>query len=125
MTTQECVRLFLGIQFTEKNEFIIKQILSHLQQSISHEKVKWTPPNQFHITLHFLGNVAKIKIPQLINSLTTEINNHAQFSVKCEKLIGLPPKHPHIIALSVNLNHELGQLFRDTKKAIESFAIVL
>ena len=53
----EKLRLFVAIPMPEsvRNEMTVVQ--QELQQLVPHDAIRWTKPEQFHLTLRFLGNV--------------------------------------------------------------------
>lgn len=74
-------RLFIGIPAGRE----IKPILSEIQSSIERNPghIRWVPPENIHITLLFLGNVAIDDISNLTDSLEDMLDlNHFRASIE-------------------------------------------
>ncbi len=56
-------------------------------------KVKLVQPNQFHLTLAFLGSVAKIELPKIAEATAKEIADLPPFSVEITGFGGFPNLH--------------------------------
>ena len=76
-------RVFIGIPIGCK----IKSILPSLKSSIhsSRDVIKWTPPENIHLTLSFLGNISEREISNVIQSIENEITFN-YFKIKVEGL---------------------------------------
>lgn len=44
-------------------------------------KAAWTKPEGFHLTLHFFGEVAQPKIPEIMTTLTSMVKNTSAFQL--------------------------------------------
>ncbi len=53
-----------------------------LQQMTRDEHIPWVQPNNFHLTLHFLGNVDKAIIPYISNKLEDISNDFFDFRLQ-------------------------------------------
>ena len=58
-------RLFVAIPMPEPIRNEITRVRQELQQLVSHEAVRWTKPEQFHLTLRFLGGVPADRVTAL------------------------------------------------------------
>ena len=113
-------RLFIGIPVSRK----ILPKLRDIQSSIVHipGQIRWVPPEKFHMTLSFLGNVPFDDIPKLITDLENVLDyNH--FSTSIEKTGVFPlAQFPKILWLGVgNGSQKLGELHEKIKKTAVSF----
>ena len=59
------LRLFVAIPMPETVRNEITRVRQELQQLVSHDAVRWTKPEQFHLTLRFLGAVPADRVAAL------------------------------------------------------------
>jgi RNA 2',3'-cyclic 3'-phosphodiesterase len=57
MSSTETLRLFLSIQIPETVKVELRRFQDELKPLLPKEGVRWAKPEQFHLTLKFLGNV--------------------------------------------------------------------
>jgi 2'-5' RNA ligase len=68
-TSPQHFRLFIAITIPDPIKARIKTTQDELRQSVRGGAVRWTRPDQFHLTLRFLGNVEAPRIEQLIEAV--------------------------------------------------------
>ncbi len=75
-------KLFIGIKILPSLELI--GIYQELKRSLDNEKIKWTPFQNLHITLKFLGNTPEYLISGIKKALEeiTELNQTFNFKIK-------------------------------------------
>lgn len=87
-------RLFLAINLPKD----LKQRLFEWQQIYQSDrrwrrfKIKWTPVDNLHITVAFLGNIAEADIDSLKNKLSLNLNNFPPVQLSFDKLSLAPPR---------------------------------
>ena len=69
MSPPKQLRLFIAIAIPETVKTAIAVVQNELRRALPGISVRWTPPDQFHVTLRFLGNVAPEKLPALESSI--------------------------------------------------------
>jgi 2'-5' RNA ligase len=77
------LRLFVAIELPAE----VKENLATAQQELAAmagDQVHWTPPEQIHLTLLFLGGVASSKLPALQNSFTTVCASGKSLALRAE-----------------------------------------
>jgi 2'-5' RNA ligase len=98
-------RLFVAIDLPEE----LRGQVSSLYYGIP--KTRWTPPEQLHLTLRFIGEVDGQLFRQIVDQLETV--KFDQFSLQFNGLGYFPPRrHPNILWVGVNKNEALTQLQR-------------
>jgi len=65
------LRLFVAIPMPEPVRHKVIGVQGELQQLVSRDAVRWTKPEQFHLTLRFLGDVPAERVPALQEALNT------------------------------------------------------
>ena|SRR5436190_2274541 len=79
------LRLFVAIEVPAE----VKENLATAQQELAAtagDRVHWTPPEQIHLTLLFLGGVAFSELPALQNSFTTVCASGKSLALRAEGL---------------------------------------
>src|ERR1035438_6636967 len=59
------MRLFIGLPVPES----LAKALAHFAQGIHLPKTRWVPPENIHLTLIFLGEVAEDRLPCIVHAL--------------------------------------------------------
>ncbi|MGA1981056.1 MAG: RNA 2',3'-cyclic phosphodiesterase [Acidobacteriaceae bacterium] len=59
------MRLFVGLPIPAR----LAQALAHLAQATGLANARWTPPENIHLTLVFLGEVAEDRLPTVVHEL--------------------------------------------------------
>lgn len=70
------------------------------------------PPEQVHITVHFVGAVAPAEIEPAAETLRRAVAGLAPFELRARRLVGLPPRAPRLVAAETDLPPELHELHR-------------
>lgn len=102
-------RLFIAVKLIPNDNLL--KIYYSLRKALQHEKIRWVPPDNFHLTLKFLGNTHDEKIStisEVIGSslipsepLNLELNNSGVFGSKYK---------PRVIWFGINENKLLQKL---------------
>jgi 2'-5' RNA ligase len=64
-SSTEKLRLFLAIPMPETVRNEITGVQRELRRLVSHDAIRWTKPEQFHLTLRFLGDVPAERVAAL------------------------------------------------------------
>jgi len=94
-------RLFLAVKLPSDLQQIIAEECSTLSQTF--QFAKWTYPEDYHITLQFLGDTPKEKIPALIQSLEQIVGQCSPFKLTMDQwdTFGLPAS-PRVLWIGVS-----------------------
>ena len=104
------MRLFFAITLPEVISHEISLALSPLRNEFSPHEVSWTSPQNLHVTLHFLGQVAKQQLTELIDQVAKRVLNITAFELQLTDLNPFPDwQRPHTIGILLD-NVVLGQL---------------
>ncbi|MBT3303567.1 MAG: RNA 2',3'-cyclic phosphodiesterase [Bacteroidetes bacterium] len=104
-------RLFISIpinlHYTKLcNEFIQQQQL---------DKIRWIKPENWHVTLIFIGYFHQKYLTDLANHLTDFFSNICPFSIDFEKFIYQPePKNPRMIWAKFKQSYQFDNLVQET-----------
>ena len=112
------LRLFVAIPMPEAVRKEVIHVQRELQRSVSHAAVRWTKPEQFHLTLRFLGDVPAEHVPALQEAVNTVCAGVPALHLRAQG-VGFFPKtnSPRVIWVGVNDGENL---LVDLQKKIES-----
>jgi len=92
------LRTFIAFETPEAIRQSITAFQSELKKSGA--DVRWEPPDKFHVTIKFLGNVEESRLPELTRQIQSVCENDRSFKVWYRGAGGFPDlKHPRVIWL--------------------------
>lgn len=108
-STTESYRLFVSIALPEVVKAEITRAQAELKQALPPNSVQWAKPEQFHLTLKFLGNVPVTRVSELITGLTGASAGFGSIPLRAERLGFFPEaRRPRVIWIGVR--DEAGRL---------------
>jgi RNA 2',3'-cyclic 3'-phosphodiesterase len=112
------LRLFVAISTPEAVRNEITGVQRKLQQSVSPAAVRWTKPEQFHLTLRFLGDVPGERVAALQEAINVVCHGSSALRLRAQGVGFFPnARSPRVIWTGVNDGE--GRLV-DLQKKIES-----
>src|SRR5687767_2791659 len=76
----ESIRTFIAVAIPEAVKKEIMAAQAELRDQIGVEnKIRWASPDQFHLTLRFLGNIPTTSLPELEGSLAAAASTVSPF----------------------------------------------
>ena len=119
-SSTEKLRLFIAIPIPEPVRDEIIRVQQELQPLVPHSVVRWARPDQFHLTLRFLGDVPADGVEDLKQSVGAVCRNARPLSLRAEGVGFFPnPRSPRVIW--VGIDDREGFLV-DLQKQIETVA---
>ena len=119
-SSTEKLRLFIAIPIPEPVRDEIIRVQQELQPLVPRNVVRWARPDQFHLTLRFLGDVPADGVEDLKKSVGAVCRNARPLSLRAEGVGFFPnPRSPRVIW--VGINDQEGRL-GDLQKQIETVA---
>jgi 2'-5' RNA ligase len=96
------VRAFAAICLPDVLKQRIGEFVASLQQGLGRNLIRWTQPEQVHLTLKFFGNVAGEQVPSLVAALEQSVAGLAQFELRLGELGAFPSLgRPRVIWLGL------------------------
>jgi RNA 2',3'-cyclic 3'-phosphodiesterase len=80
------LRCFIAVHVPPQIREKLRDIQRKLEKSMPEEAVRWTPFEQLHLTLEFLGNVPATAVPKLEQTLTKVAAGHRPFKLRTESI---------------------------------------
>ena len=111
-------RLFVAIPVPEavRNEMI--RVQQELRRLAPHDAVRWTKPEQFHLTLRFLGDVSSDRAAALKESVHTVCSGRSALRLYAQGVGFFPnTRSPRVIWVGIN---DSERHLADLQKKIES-----
>ena len=96
----ESKRLFAGVEVPAPAG--LRRALADLQRELRGERIRWTRPENLHLTVEFFGATAAEKIPDLEKALAAAAKRSSAFALRLARLGtfgGL--RHPRVLWLGV------------------------
>jgi 2'-5' RNA ligase len=108
------IRAFIAIRLPEEITLRLSQVMSDLQTKMpGGGPVRWSPADNIHLTLKFLGEVSSSSLEMLKKALASEASRHAPFDVSVGGLGAFPSmRRPNVVWVGVEAPSELGALQR-------------
>jgi 2'-5' RNA ligase len=87
------------------------------------QKIRWLPPENYHLTLVFLGDVESVKISALQLALERKMESTKAVPLTISAITPFPFSRPRIAAAFVEHTTELLQLQRDLLNCVRKYGI--
>lgn len=102
MRADEQVRSFFAVALSQEAREAAAQLAGRLRASERGEGVRWVRPEAYHLTLRFLGSVARQSIAELAERVAEQVAPLAPFAMHLGDALVFPsPRNPRVIALAV------------------------
>jgi len=117
-------RLFVAITLPDPIRTTLVDLQRELKPILPSSSTAWTRPENLHLTLRFLGNVASLRIPELSQRLGLALAGFGEFDAGCGRLGCFPDlRFPRVVWASVqDAEKRLIRLHRLVNDAVAGFA---
>jgi RNA 2',3'-cyclic 3'-phosphodiesterase len=90
------MRLFIAVHLQETIRAAVQNEVRQVEPSLEEHRdaIRWTPTEQLHVTLKFLGNAREDQLPLLGAALDSVCAGRRNFSLSFDTLGVFPPKGP-------------------------------
>lgn len=114
MTLPSNIRIFFGIDLNEATKKSIGHFIQSLKKASKTYAIRWSRPENLHITLQFLDNFKSDDLHHLLDNVKKQLKNMSiKLSFSFTTLDLYPsPYHPRVIVLDVVPQSELESLSR-------------
>lgn len=111
------MRLFIGLKLTKKQKARIHRAARPLREE--ELPVRWVEPDDFHVTLKFLGPVRKERVPGIEDALSRVASQTGAFSTRIGGFGAFPTvRRPRVIWVGIDATPELRCLKQDLEWAL-------
>ena len=113
----EQVRSFIAIELPDAVKRSLRELQAQLKSGSS-APAKWVDPNNIHLTLKFLGNVAADRLDEIASAMAEAVQGTSSLSLEVKEL-GVFPNPRRVQIVWVGLSGEVERLSR-LQQSIES-----
>lgn len=112
MTLPTVIRIFFAIDLPASMKEELGQFISQLKKKSRSHAIRWTRPENLHVTLQFLAEVKSEHVPKMIEQVRMELEGHLpSISLELGKLTLFPsPYRPRVIVLDLQPQEDLALL---------------
>lgn len=101
------MRLFTAVEVSAEANAELRQVQASLRGALS--AGRWTAPENFHLTLHFLGEVADERLGALDETLASALVGERSFDLSLGPL-GVFPRHGPVRVLWAGIEGDVSRL---------------
>ena len=87
------------------------------------QKIRWLPPENYHLTFVFLGEIESVKISALQLALERKLESTKAVPLTISAITPFPFSRPRIVAVLVEHTTELLRLQRDVGNCVRKYGI--
>lgn len=115
--------MFVALAIPEQVKERIGAAQSALRRVLPSKAARWTRPQQFHLTLRFLGNVAATRVDELIEVCRRACAAHPSLELRAESIGFFPnARAPRVVWAGIHdSNHRLAGLWRIVQSVTGAF----
>jgi len=118
-------RLFVALPVADEVREVIAQAQAQIRRTLPDGAIRWTSPEQFHLTLQFLGAVEAPRVDPLIESLRAACKGFQPMHLRLRGIGAFSNwRRPRVIWVGVeDSDHRLTELHRAVEAACSGFAL--
>lgn len=115
------IRTFLAIPLTKPLIKALADKMTLLQQQFSHENIKWSKIENWHLTLCFIGELSPEQMLAVQQQVALAVRNQKKFKIRLTQIELFPPqqKRPHAIVLGIKPSKSLSRLATTIAMAVQ------
>lgn len=101
-TESSAIRAFVAVTLAPRLLAEVETIQRRLNRAIGDDVVRWTRPDQLHLTLKFFGNLAAESLSEIVEALREATRDVPRFELSLESPGAFPSiKRPNVIWLGI------------------------
>ncbi|PIE43791.1 MAG: RNA 2',3'-cyclic phosphodiesterase [Gammaproteobacteria bacterium] len=122
--TAKELRCFIGIPVPSELANRLKKQVKDWRDSNEFPDYKWVKKQDYHLTLHFIGELRPAKVQKLIEKLKSAPIGKPGKSIKCKSVIGFPTKEKaKFLAAECELTKELQLIHSQTGQILQELGL--
>lgn len=111
-------RVFVAVNLPSEIKKLIAEELSLIKRKFQSREIRFINPENWHITISFLGYQSDESVNAINESLQTVAGQYQSCKIKLEKIVYGPPKAPRMIWLVAAASEKLSALKSDLEKKL-------
>ena len=109
------MRAFFAVELSPEARSAAEDVASELRGRAGGDRVRWLKPENFHVTLRFLGEIPRSRVSAVVLCVAGAIEaapgGHEPFEMRLGELVGFPSLgRPRVVALDISPHAELSEL---------------
>jgi len=112
------LRLFIGIEFDERTKKLIFQEVEKLKPYL--DKGRLTSPDNYHLTLKFLGDSTEEQFNQIKDELAAMTYKHKKLDLMTTDFTSFKKKKGEIVFLDLKENKDMKKIVKQLESLLES-----
>jgi 2'-5' RNA ligase len=123
MFLDQRLRLFIALKLPAEVQVAIASAQDELSRALPGRGIRWTRPEQMHLTLKFLGNVDATRVEGMVKAVRGVGSGVTPLRLRAEKIGFFPElRRPRVVWAGVNTQHdELPRLQGAIETAVQEF----
>ncbi|MGH2582603.1 MAG: RNA 2',3'-cyclic phosphodiesterase [Anaerolineales bacterium] len=102
------VRAFVALELPAEIQSRLNEIISHLKRDLDGLPMRWVKPENIHLTLKFIGDLAEEQTQEVSHLVETEAKGQKPFEVALSKLGVFPDvRRPRVLWVGLHAPHAL------------------
>lgn len=122
MTLPPVIRIFFALDLPADTKESLGRYIGTLKKKSKSHAIRWTKPENLHITLHFLPEVQSEHVTKLVTNVRAQVESmfdHMMLGLSHVQLFPNPYR-PRVIVLEVTPQDQLSMLASEIGKGIQS-----
>jgi RNA 2',3'-cyclic 3'-phosphodiesterase len=112
------LRTFVAIELPSPIRAVLSELLARMKTAFPQERLRWSSPENIHLTLKFLGATPESQIPQIVEALREKLVNETVFRLTPRGVGAFPPRgSPRVVW--IGLEGDVERL-SETAEAVEA-----
>jgi len=118
-SASEAIRAFIAVELDGAVRAAVARLIRSLQAAPGGERVRWVRPENLHLTVRFLGEVAFARVPALVRAVGAAVAALPPFRLRLGPVTVFPsPRRPQVLAIGIDPSAPLGQLAEIVEAAV-------
>jgi 2'-5' RNA ligase len=126
LTGEQIIRTFIALSIAEPLTELLASHADHMRADDRNREIRWVAPENYHLTVEFLGDVDASMIRPLGNALASSVAEFA-LPTQCVEEVSYFPfvARPRVVAALLRRNEPLLELHKRVCKAVRAAGLAL
>ncbi len=95
------MRLFIAVDLPDRSKKLIESKIVQIKKETIQD-IKWVDPENWHLTLKFLGEVAEEEVEKITSVIASTAVNFSKFTILLRGINAFPePSHPRVFFIDI------------------------
>jgi 2'-5' RNA ligase len=118
------IRAFFAFELDERVRGAAAEVAVALRAKQPRDEVRWVRPENYHVTLRFLGNIDPAGVSELTAQVASEVRSQAPFEVQVGSSLPFPRANkPRAVVLSLEPEEPIVKLAAAVERGVVAFGL--